>query len=89
MELENASGLIVATYAPVTVKHTLSNGQSVTLDMKTDYPFQDTATIDVWCDAGMELSLVIPSWADGATVSVNRSSAQSVSSGTLMKVSLS
>ncbi len=81
MELEAGQGLVVATYSPVSIQHTLSSGQKVTLDMITDYPFNDTATIKVDCGSSMQLSLLIPSWTVGPTLSVNQSFPQSLTPG--------
>lgn len=81
MELSDAQGLVVATFAPVSIQHTLTSGQKVTLDMTTDYPFGDTATIQVGCGSSMQLSLLVPSWTTGPTLSVNQSSPQALMPG--------
>ena len=49
-------------YSPAEVNYTLRNGVHAELSIKTDYPFDDTVTIDASCGKGMILSLRIPSW---------------------------
>ena len=71
MEQGSGEGLVVAMYSPAVVKYTLENGIEAMLSIKTDYPFDDTVTIDASCGKGMILSLRIPSWAYQATVSIN------------------
>ena len=58
-------------YGPAHIQHQLQSGQSVTLDMATDYPFSDSVLLDVTADGSLSVSLRIPSWAEGATVQVN------------------
>lgn len=70
-EYSNGSGIVVAMYGPVHVQHTLPSGQSVTLDITTDYPFSQTVMVDVSTDGLLHVSLRIPSWAKGATVQTN------------------
>jgi hypothetical protein len=50
-------------------------GQNVTLDVKTDYPWDGQVTLQPRLDkpARFGLRLRVPGWCDGATVSVNRS----------------
>ena len=71
MEHGNGLGLVVAMYSPVIVDYTLANGVETKLSMKTDYPFDDTVTLNAFCGKGMILSLRIPSWPVKPTVSVN------------------
>lgn len=71
MAHSNGSGLMVAMYAPASVKYTLPQNNVVSLDITTDYPFNDTVKIIAQCGKGITLSLRIPSWAVGATVTVN------------------
>ena len=58
-------------YSPAEVDYTLANGVQAKLTIKTDYPFDDTVTIDASCGKGMILSLRIPSWTYQSSVSVN------------------
>ncbi len=81
MELNSGCGLVVATYAPVSIQHTLSSVQKVTPNMKTDYPFDETVTIDVGCDVSMDMSLLVPSWTKGPTLSVNHTFPQTLKPG--------
>ena len=72
MEAAGGRGLVIPMYAPVSVKHKLSNGGEVVMDIKTDYPFSDTIMIDINCGKDiMLLLLMIPSWADNPTVGIN------------------
>ena len=71
MEHGSGLGLVVAMYSPAEVSYTLANGVQVKLSIKTDYPFDDTVTIDASCGKGMILSLRIPSWTYQSSVSVN------------------
>ena len=71
MEHGSGLGLVVAMYSPAEVDYTLANGIQAKLSIKTDYPFDDTVTIDASCGKGMILSLRIPSWAYQSTVSIN------------------
>ncbi len=76
MARSDGEGLVVGMYAPVTVSYKFPSGASVSLDMVTEYPFGDTVDITVDGSVGMTLSLRIPSWADGASMSVNGSTVQ-------------
>ena len=71
MEHGSGLGLVVAMYSPAEIDYTLANGIQAKLTIKTDYPFDDTVTIDASCGKGMILSLRIPSWAYQSSVSVN------------------
>ena len=71
MEQGSGLGLVVAMYSPAEVDYTLANGIQAKLSIKTDYPFNDTVTIDASCEKGMILSLRIPSWAYQSNVSIN------------------
>ena len=71
MEHGSGLGLVVAMYSPAEVDYTLANGIQAKLTIKTDYPFDDTVTIDASCGKGMILSLRIPSWTYQSSVSVN------------------
>lgn len=71
MEYGSGLGLAVAMYSPAVVKYTLASGVEAQLSIKTDYPFNDSVTIDASCGKGMFLSLRIPSWAVEPTVSIN------------------
>lgn len=77
----NGTGLVVAMYGPVHVNHILNSGVLVSLDMMTDYPFNETVMIDVNSNGSLSLSLRIPSWAQKATVQVNNSSPLPASPG--------
>ena len=88
METTDGKGLVVAMYAPAYVKHTLSNGGQVVMNITTDYPFDDTVFIDVDCGEDMLLMLRIPSWADSPTVTVNRGVSSDALAGGLPKIDI-
>lgn len=77
----NGSGLVVAMYAPAHVQHSLPSGQLVTLDIITNYPFNDSVLVDVRTEGSLNISLRVPSWADGASVQVNGNPALPAASG--------
>ena len=71
MEHGSRQGLVVAMCPPVLIDHTPANGVHAKLSIKTDYPFNDTVTVDASCEKGMFLSFRIPSLAVQSTVSIN------------------
>ena len=71
METPGGRGLVIAMYAPAYIKHTLSSGGEVFMNIKTDYPFNDTVMIDVDCGEDLLLLLMIPSWSDNPSVVIN------------------
>jgi hypothetical protein len=66
-------GLAVLSYAPSTVTAKVGDGTTVTLEMKTGYPFKERTTITVRCDRPVEfpLYLRVPGWARGTEIRVN------------------
>lgn len=66
-------GLAAVAYGPCEVRAKVRGGSEVTLDVETDYPFDDKVIIRVGTDkpAGFPLKFRIPAWAEGATMSVN------------------
>ncbi len=86
------AGLAAVLYAPgeVTAKVGAHDG-SATIVTETKYPFEDTITMTIKSDAGgaaFPIYLRIPTWADGASVTIN-GKAQSVSTkpGEFLKLS--
>ncbi len=75
-------GLVAAAYAPSRV-HTKLDGVEVAIDEETDYPFRGTVEFATHParPATFPLVLRIPSWAPGATVTVNGTSSQIQRSG--------
>ena len=72
------NGLAAVIYAASTVKATVGddprgNGQEVTIKTDTRYPFEEVITMTVQLDkeAAYPLYVRIPSWAEGATLSLN------------------
>lgn len=65
-------GLAVFYYGPATV-NTEVDGNPVSLEMRTDYPYEDEINITVRTQkaAKWELALRVPCWSNGATVTVN------------------
>ena len=78
----NGHGLVVAMYAPATIQYSLSSGHPVSLIISTDYPFNDTVKLDITTVETLDLSLRVPSWAEGASVQVNGSSPLPATPGT-------
>jgi DUF1680 family protein len=80
-------GLSAMVYAPSEVR-TIVNGVPVTIVEDTDYPFKDTVTFTVTPDRPVRfaLSLRIPSWAAGATLSRNGRPAQLTGASTGLDV---
>lgn len=70
-------GAAVGIYAPASAK--LQDG--TTIDIDTEYPFGDRATITVQATKDMSVYLRIPNWADRATVNGNATSNGTMWSG--------
>ncbi len=68
------NGLAAVLYAPCEVTAKVGDGTTVRLTTVTDYPFDDTVVITVHTPKPVRfpLTLRIPSWCEGATVSVNK-----------------
>jgi hypothetical protein len=81
-------GLQAMAYAPCEVKTSVGK-TDVALSIRTDYPFTETVEIDVSPAQATEfpLSLRIPAWADGATVSVGDTNAGPAKAGTFHRIS--
>lgn len=60
-------GLAAVAYAPCTVNTDVA-GKPVKVDVKTDYPFNDTIAVTVEANAKFPLRLRIPAWAAGAQI---------------------
>jgi hypothetical protein len=80
------NGLAAVAYGPSEVT---ANG--VTIEERTDYPFRDTVTLTVNSakPAAFPLVLRIPSWAAGATVSINGEVQPNVKAGEFFRVARS
>jgi DUF1680 family protein len=76
-------GLAAAAYGPCRVKAKVRGGQEVTLDVDTEYPFDEKiiVTIGIEKPAAFPLKFRIPAWAEGATVKV-KGRKESVGPGT-------
>ena len=75
-------GLAVVAYGPNQVTAKVAGGKTAKFQQNTDYPFKDTVNLEYYGEeAGFELKLRIPEWADSATVYVNGSMKQGVESG--------
>ncbi|WP_229311229.1 beta-L-arabinofuranosidase domain-containing protein [Larkinella soli] len=68
-------GLAALEYAPNTLKVSLSGGREVTIEERTNYPFEETVSfrINGQKAAAFSLSLRIPGWCREATVLLNGS----------------
>lgn len=81
--------LAVVYYMPCGFGVPLENGSRLTLEMNTDYPFEDAVRIELQLTepAYFPLELRIPGWARGATVTVNGSLMDvPVCSGTMYRI---
>lgn len=85
----DGQGLVVAMYGPAHIQHSLPSGQPVTLDIITDYPFNDSVLVEVSTEGSLNVSLRVPSWADGARVQVNNSPALPAAPGVYNSVCIS
>ncbi len=65
-------GVQLHQYAPARVRTTLPDGRVVALDVSTDYPTDGRVRITIVEDGEWTLTLRVPSWADGATLRVDR-----------------
>jgi len=76
-------GLVAAAYAPSTVI-TESDGKPIQIELKTDYPFDDTLQFTVKADQPVifPLRLRIPNWAEGAKVSMENGDPVHAEAGT-------
>ncbi|MGD8896436.1 MAG: glycoside hydrolase family 127 protein [Acidobacteriota bacterium] len=76
-------GLAAVAYAPSEARF-LSGDVPVAVVMDTDYPFRDTLNLTVSPErpARFPLWLRVPSWAEGATVSVNGDAPEPMDAGT-------
>jgi len=81
-------GLAATLYGPATVRTTV-HGAAVTIKEETGYPFDGTIRLSFTTDQPVKfpLSLRIPSWADGATVTINgQPSAEKPVPGSFLKI---
>ena len=83
MAADDGRALVVAMLAPALVQYKLPSGSAVSLNIATDYPFDDKVKISAQCAEGLTLSLRIPSWARGASVQVNSSAPRQATAGTM------
>jgi hypothetical protein len=67
------NGLAAVLYAPCEVRASVGEGNTIRLDLDTDYPFDETVRIALQTPKPVRfpLTLRIPSWCEGATVTVN------------------
>ncbi|GAA0410967.1 hypothetical protein Acor_14730 [Acrocarpospora corrugata] len=69
---KDADGVQIHQYGSSSVDTVLADGRRISLDVETDYPNSGTIRITVRESPGAwTLALRVPSWAGGATVSVN------------------
>jgi hypothetical protein len=75
-------GLAAVLYAPSEVT-TVAGGVPVTILEETEYPFRDTVTFTITPErpAQFPLTLRIPAWAAGATISLNGAAPRSAPAG--------
>jgi hypothetical protein len=66
-------GLAALVYAPSRVTATVADGRTVTIDEKTDYPFDETITFTIRTDAAVAfpLHLRVPAWCQRPALTIN------------------
>lgn len=81
-------GLAVGAYAPCVVHARVSGGVKVTIEEKTDYPFDGKVTLIVSPEKEVKflLKLRIPGWCDGAAIKINGASGPEAEKGTFVDV---
>eukprot|EP01116_Phalansterium_solitarium_P013518 TRINITY_DN30900_c0_g1_i1.p1 TRINITY_DN30900_c0_g1~~TRINITY_DN30900_c0_g1_i1.p1 ORF type:complete len:747 (-),score=282.91 TRINITY_DN30900_c0_g1_i1:136-2376(-) len=76
-----SGGVAVTMWGPATAKLTLlGSGAAASVEVVTDYPFGDDATVTVQAPVGIVVQLRVPSWATSATLAVNGSSPTTIGS---------
>ncbi|MCX6344384.1 MAG: glycoside hydrolase family 127 protein [Armatimonadetes bacterium] len=67
-------GLAAVTYGPCSVTAKVKGGNTVTIDVVTDYPFSDTINMTIKTAKPVEfpLQLRIPAWAQGASIKTDK-----------------
>ncbi len=77
-------GLAAVSYAPCQVA-TSVHGQPIRLSVETTYPFEETIRVVVEPQAPVHfaLHLRVPSWAEGATVTINDGGSEAAAPGSL------
>jgi len=81
-------GLAAVAYGPSEVSTQVADGVFVRIAETTDYPFRETVNLEVKTLRPVKFPLVlrIPSWAAGATVTVNGAALVGVESGSFHRV---
>jgi uncharacterized protein len=82
-------GLAAVVYAPSTVRARVGAAGQVTIRQVTDYPFSGLITLTVTPSVNrlrFPLQLRIPSWADGASVTLNGAPVADVAPGTFLRI---
>ncbi len=66
-------GLAAIVYGPCQVKGRVAGGQDVTIDVETEYPFDETvkATVHLHKPAAFPLRFRIPKWAEGVSIHIS------------------
>lgn len=71
MEHGNGLGVAITMWAPANLSYVRPDGSEVSVEVVTDYPFDEKATVLAFCGTGMVLSLRIPSWTYDPVISIN------------------
>ena len=82
----NDNGLAVVAWGPATVTAMVGNGQKVTLNVETNYPFDGKIVITVTTGKSIKfpLHLRTPSWAENSTVNYNGESVKTATGSTII-----
>lgn len=81
-------GVVVNMYGHGTAELKTPNGDNLTMEFKTNYPYEETADITVLSDGDEEFAvyLRIPAWSRNTKVSVNGENVENVTSGEYLKL---
>jgi DUF1680 family protein len=83
------NGVAAVVYAPSTVRARVGAAGSVSISQATDYPFKGAATLTVTPSVNrlrFPLMLRVPSWAEGATVTVAGTPVEGVEPGRFVRI---
>ena len=77
-------GIAAVAYAPCRVRARVRGGADVTIDVDTQYPFDETVKITLHLEdpATFPIKFRIPGWAEGASIKVNGAGCRDVEPGT-------
>jgi len=69
--MKKTDGIAVVSFAPSSVK-TNVNGVNITIDLETEYPFDENLSFSIQTNGNLQFYIRIPKWAKGATVQIDQ-----------------